>query len=133
MSFTPSLPDNGRIMVVDDDLDIVHIVRKYLEKWGFSVDTFTNPLFALQMFKDNPDRYSVALLDIRMPEISGVGLAALMLKAKPDAKIIIMTAYDIFAEDLKQSLPSIKHGDILKKPFTMIQVCTAVKKHIKTS
>lgn len=127
------MSDNGRIMVVDDDYDIVHIVRRHLEKWGFSVDTFTNPLFALQMFKDNPDRYSVAVLDIRMPEMSGIALAELMLKAKPNAKIIIMTAYEIIAEDLKLSLPTIKRDDILKKPFTLIQVCNAVKKQLKNT
>lgn len=128
-----SLSDSGRIMVVDDDYDIVHVVRRHLEKWGLSVDTFTNPLFALQMFKDNPGRYSVALLDIRMPEMSGIALAELMLKAKPDAKIVIMTAYEIVAEDMKHSLPTISRDDILKKPFTLIQVCNAVKKQLKTT
>ncbi|TLY01201.1 MAG: response regulator, partial [Thaumarchaeota archaeon] len=72
------MSDNRKIMVVDDEYDIVHVVRRHLEKWGFSVDTFTNPLFALQMFKDNPDRYSVALLDIRMPELNGIALAKMM-------------------------------------------------------
>jgi DNA-binding LytR/AlgR family response regulator len=96
------------------------------------VDTFTNPLFALQMFKENPARYSVALLDIRMPEISGIALAQLMLKVKPDAKIIIMTAYEVFADDLKHSLPMIRRDDILKKPFSLIQVCNAVKKQLKS-
>jgi CheY-like chemotaxis protein len=119
-------------MVVDDDYDIVHVVRRHLEKWGFSVDTFTNPLFALQMFKEHPDRYSVALLDIRMPEMSGLALAELMLRTKPDAKIVIMTAYELVADDLKLSLPTIKREDILKKPFTLLQVCNAVKKQLKT-
>jgi CheY-like chemotaxis protein len=127
------MAENGRIMVVDDDYDIVHVIRRHLEKWGYSVDTFTNPLFALQMFRDNPDRYSVALLDIRMPEMSGIALAELMLKAKPDAKIVIMTAYEIFADDLKNSLPTISRDDILKKPFTLLQVCNAVKKQLKTT
>jgi DNA-binding response OmpR family regulator len=62
-------------MIIDDEYDIVHIVRKHLENWGYSVDTFTDPLFAFQMFKDNPDRYSIILTDIRMPEISGIALA----------------------------------------------------------
>jgi CheY-like chemotaxis protein len=125
-----SLQNNGRIMVVDDEYDIVHIVRRHLEKWGFNVDTFTNPLYALQMFKEHPDRYSLALLDIRMPEMSGISLAELMLRANPDAKIIIMTAYELLAQDLQLSLPTIKRDDILKKPFTLIQVCNAVKRQL---
>jgi len=118
-------------MVVDDEYDIVHVVRMYLEKWGYGVDTFTNPAFAFQSFKDHLNRYSLALVDIRMPEMSGIALAAMMLKVKPTMKIVIMTAYDIDPDNLAIDLPIIKHSDILRKPFTLIQVCTAVQKYLK--
>jgi DNA-binding response OmpR family regulator len=118
-------------MAVDDEVDIVFIIRRYLEKWGFSVDTFTDPNFALQTFKAHPDRYSLALLDIRMPEMSGIQLASLMLKVKPSMKVVIMTAYEVEPEDLELNLPTIKRNDILRKPFVLVQICNAVKKHIK--
>ena len=120
-------------MVVDDEYDILHIVRRYLEKCGFSADTFTNPQFALEMFTKHPDRYSLILLDIRMPEMSGIALASMMLDVKPDARIIIMTAYETEPSDFAISLPMIKREDILKKPFTLVQVCTAVNKRLKKS
>lgn len=120
-----------KIMVVDDEFDILQIIRRYLEKWGFSVITFSNPLLALQQFKDDPKAYSVVLLDIRMPELSGVALAAMMQKVKPDVKLIIMTAFEIFADDLKFSLPLIKNNNILHKPFKLIEICTAVKKQLQ--
>ena len=123
--------DGSRIMVVDDEYDIVHVVRKHLEKWGYSVDTFTDPMFAYQMFKDNPDRYSIILTDIRMPEISGIALATMMQKVKPDVKIVIMTAFEIEPEDLAMNLPTIGRDDILKKPFSLIQVCEAVKNQLR--
>jgi len=122
-----------KIMVVDDEFDIPHIVRRYLEKWGFSIDIFTNPLYAYQQFKKNPDAYSVIILDIQMPEMNGVELAAMMLKAKPDAKIIIMIAYEITAAELMASLPKIKSDDILRKPFRLMQICNAVKKRMQTA
>jgi DNA-binding NtrC family response regulator len=118
-------------MVVDDEIDIVFIIRRYLEKWGFSVDTFTNPNFALETFTAYPDRYSIALVDIRMPEMSGTTLANRMLTVKPDMNIIIMTAFEIEPSDLASSLPTIKRSDILKKPFKLVQICNAVKKHLK--
>ena len=117
-------------MVVDDEYDIVHIVRRYLERWGFSVDTYTNPAYALQIFRGNPERYSVILTDIMMPEMSGVTLATQMRKIKPDVKIVIMTAYEIEPDDLAMHLPTITHDDILKKPFNLIQICEAVKRHL---
>jgi FixJ family two-component response regulator len=102
-------------------------------KRGFTVETFTNPLYAFQMFKDNPDRYSVALLDIRMPEISGIDLAKKMQEVKSKMNILIMTAFEIYADDLKLSLPTIKYGDVLIKPLKVDQVCSAVKKQLQTA
>ena len=128
-----SAGDTGRVMVIDDEYDIVHVVRRHLERWGFSVDTFTNPLFALQMFRENPDRYSVVLTDINMPEIRGTALAKLMQKVKPDVKVIIMTAYEVEPEDLAVNLPTVTHDEILKKPFTLIQVCAAGKKQLRVA
>jgi DNA-binding response OmpR family regulator len=123
----------GRVMVVDDEFDIAFIVRKYLEKWGFTVDTFTNPLYAFQQFKKTPGQYDVVLLDIRMPEMSGIELAERMLKIRPDAEIVMMTAFEITAEDLNFRLPRLQNDDILKKPFQLVQICTAVKKHLQTA
>lgn len=127
------LTTERRIMVIDDEYDIVYILRKQLEKWGYEVDTFTNPLYALGVFKANPDRYSVIMTDIRMPEINGISLAQLLLRVKPDAKIIIMTAFEIYAQDLKIGLPKIKNDQILKKPLTANVTCAAVKKQLRIS
>ena len=118
-------------MVVDDEFDIVMIIRRYLERWGFNVDTFTNPLHALQVFKANPDRYSLVLTDIRMPEMSGIRLAGLLQAIKSDIKVVIMTAYEVTPEELQEHLPTITHQDILQKPFKLLQICTAVKKQLQ--
>jgi len=122
-----------KILVVDDEFDIVFIVRKHLEKWGYSVDTFTDPTNAYKAFKNNPTNYSMAILDIRMPEMSGITLAAMIKKIKPDFKVVIMTAFEILAEDLEVSLPTINRDDILRKPFSMTEVCGSVKRHLQTA
>jgi DNA-binding response OmpR family regulator len=120
-------------MVIDDEYDIVHVVRRHLEKCGFDVDTFTNPLYALEMFKQKPDRYSTILTDINMREIRGTALARVMKQLRPSLNVIIMTASEMGPEDLAINLPTIKQDDILRKPFTMDQVCCAVQKHLKNN
>jgi DNA-binding response OmpR family regulator len=45
------MPKTDRIMAVDDEFDIVFVIRRYLEKWGFEVDTFTNPLLTFACLK----------------------------------------------------------------------------------
>lgn len=125
------MSSSKKIMVIDDELDILHIVRLYLEKWGFKVETFSDPTVALQHFRKNPEDYSLCLLDIRMPEMSGIALTTMMRKTKPDIKILIMTAFEMVAEELKPSLPTIKREDLIQKPFKLVQICTAVKRQLK--
>lgn len=122
----------GRIMAVDDEFDIIFVIRLYLEKWGFEVDTFTNPVYALEVFKANPEQYSLMLTDIRMPEMTGIRLAKLVQEIKPSVKVVIMTAYEVTPDELSEHLPSISYEDILRKPFRLLQICTAVKKQLQT-
>jgi two-component SAPR family response regulator len=66
-----------------------------------------------------------------MPEMSGIELATRMLQIKPDINIVIMTAYEIEPSEFAINLPLVKRDDILKKPFTLTQVCNAIKKKMK--
>ncbi|HEX2557237.1 MAG TPA: response regulator [Nitrososphaera sp.] len=120
-------------MVVDDEFDIVMIIRRYLEKWGFEVDTFTNPAYAYEVFRANSERYSLLLTDIRMPEMTGIRLAKLVQEIKPGIRVVIMTAYEVEPDELSEHLPSIAHQDILQKPFKLLQICTAIKKQLQTA
>lgn len=121
----------GRIMVVDDEFDIVMIIRRYLEKWGFEVDTFTNPVYAYEVFKANSERYTLLLTDIRMPEMTGIRLAKIIQEIKPSVRVVIMTAYEVAPDELSEHLPTIAHQDILQKPFKLLQICTAIKKQLQ--
>lgn len=118
-------------MVIDDEIDILTIVRRFLEKWGFEVDTFNNPLNAFEVFKNNPKRYSLALIDLRMPEIDGIALAVLLRKVRKDIKIMIMTAYEISIKEIESDAPELKPLSLLRKPFVQKQVCDAVKKQVQ--
>ena len=60
---------SNRIMLVDDDTDILLTIKKILEYEGFQVETFSNPLEALSSFKS--ELYDLVLIDIKMPEMSG--------------------------------------------------------------
>jgi DNA-binding response OmpR family regulator len=72
-TLTPS-PDQckGRILLVDDDVDITHSFSLALQKDGFIVDTYNDPLIALGDFK--ADLYDLVLLDIKLPKMDGFEL-----------------------------------------------------------
>lgn len=62
-----------RILVVDDEIDVIYIMKRILEEIGlFQVDTFADPTVALSFFR--PNRYDLVILDIRMPYINGLEL-----------------------------------------------------------
>jgi CheY-like chemotaxis protein len=61
-----------RILLVDDEKDIVTVIKKGLEKRGLEVDIYTDPLEALSKF--TPQLYDLLILDSRMPGMSGIQL-----------------------------------------------------------
>ena len=68
------LRERHSILLVDDELDIVNSVKRWLKADGFNVHGFTNPLQALEYFQNNYDKIDLVLSDIRMPGMNGYEL-----------------------------------------------------------
>jgi DNA-binding NtrC family response regulator len=117
-----------RIMVVDDESDLLFMVERYLKAWNFEVNGFNDPIEALGFFQKNPSFFSLVLTDIRMPHMTGLELAQHILQIKPDMKIMLMTAFQVDSLELKTILPIVKYEDILEKPFRLKQICDGLKK-----
>jgi CheY-like chemotaxis protein len=62
-----TLAEKTRALLVDDEPDVIYLVKRGLERNGFQVDGYTDPILALQNFKGGV--YSLLLLDIKMPRI----------------------------------------------------------------
>ena len=67
----PSAPHRGRILVADDEPHIRRILVTFLEASGFSVDQVSDGAGALELLR-GPTPYDMALLDIMMPEQTGL-------------------------------------------------------------
>jgi PleD family two-component response regulator len=65
----------AKLLIVDDEPEILQVLQIGLEQNGFLVDGFTNPEEALQSFKSNAEGFRLMLSDIRMPGLSGIQLA----------------------------------------------------------
>ena len=61
-----------RILVVDDEPDILISLRTGIERRGYAVDAFLEPLAALSQFV--PSKYSLCIIDIKMPVMNGFEL-----------------------------------------------------------
>jgi DNA-binding NtrC family response regulator len=119
-----------RIMIVDDEKDILTLVQKFLQRWEYDVEGYSDPILALERFKQETDSFSLVLSDVRMPGLDGVQLAKNMVKINQDVRILMMTAFE-YDSHLSDSLPLIRKEDIIKKPFRLTEVCTAVKRRLE--
>ena len=118
--------------MVEDEKDILKMVQHQLGKSGFTIAAFQDPVKALESFKEDPSAFSLILSDVRMPVLDGIHLAKQILEIKGDAKIIMMTAFDI-DDKICSDLHSIRKEDVSLKPFRRAAICEAVKKQLATS
>jgi DNA-binding NtrC family response regulator len=107
----------ARLLVVDDESDIVHVLKQGLVKNRFLVDVFTDSEEALQKFQANPkNNYCLVLSDIRMPGISGIRLARKVKEYSPNVKVILMTAFEIKDNEFSKVFPSTQVDGFVQKP-----------------
>jgi DNA-binding NtrC family response regulator len=106
----------ARLLIVDDEYDIVQVLKLGLQQNGFLVDGFTNPEQALQSFKSNAESYSLLLSDVRMPGLSGMQLARKVKETNPDVKVVLMTAFEIMDNEFSKVFPSMQVDGFIQKP-----------------
>src|SRR5271170_6128081 len=109
-----------RVVVVDDEPDITYALKAGLEGKGFKVETFNDPSVALSKFKR--DAFDIAILDIRMPKMSGFELYRKMIKVDGGTKFLFLTAFDVYREEFEKMFPDVKVAAFLKKPMTVTKL-----------
>lgn len=82
-----------RLMLIDDEVALLNILGRQLEKAGYTVETYENPETAIGVFKMDPDGYDLVITDMTMPPYTGEVLAKKMLDIKPDLPIFLCTGY----------------------------------------
>jgi DNA-binding NtrC family response regulator len=107
----------AKLLIVDDDPDIAHVLKLGLLKNRFLVSAFTSPEEALQNFQSNSEDYSLILSDIRMPELSGIQLARKVKEINPKVKVILMTSFEIKDNEFSKVFPSVHVDGFVQKPI----------------
>ena len=92
-----------RILLVDDESDVISVFKMILEMNGYEVDAYTSPVTALENFK--PDFYGLLLLDIRMPTMNGFELYRKMRNIDDDVKVCFITAFEDYREEFRETFP----------------------------
>jgi DNA-binding response OmpR family regulator len=133
---------NTRILFVDDEQDITFAISIGLEDNGFVVDTFNDPLLALQSFKENNEKndgrksYDLVLVDIKMPKMNGFELYNEIRKIDDKVKICFITAFDIQKDEHFDSMIKSSNKDkpvVIRKPIDIEELVKRIKEIIATS
>ena len=106
----------ANLLVVDDDPDIVHLLKQGLLKNRFLVDAFTDPEEALKNLQSNSKDYCLMLSDIRMPGMSGIRLAKKVKEINPKVKVMLMTSFEINDNEFSKVFPSTQVDGFVEKP-----------------
>jgi DNA-binding NtrC family response regulator len=125
--------NNKSILVVDDENDIVNLIKQSLQRNGLKVSAFTDPVMALEDFRRNCKDCGLILSDIRMPEMNGYELIRKAKEIEKQVKVVLMSAFEINDGEFHTLLPDIKVDGFLQKPFSIQQLNNVIEKiNIKT-
>lgn len=111
----PSKPENA-LLLADDDQPIRRTLSMLLRRRGHDVLEASDGQQAIQLFKAEPERIRAAILDITMPEKSGIEVLHEIRLAKPDLPVLLISGYSL--EDYAKTLQGQTALSFLSKPFT---------------
>jgi len=82
-----------RVLLVDDEAEIVDIIAQMLRHLGYQVEAKTDALKALDVFSQTPNGYDLVITDMTMPNLTGDKLALELKRIRPDVPIILCSGY----------------------------------------
>jgi len=114
----------ARVLAVDDDEVLCRLLSEVLERDGLTVVWETDPRRALARIDERP--IDLAILDVRMPEMSGIDLLRRLRERFPELPIIIMTAFG----SVDTAVEAIAAGavDYVSKPMNVEEIRAAVRR-----
>ncbi len=117
----------AKILVVDDEIISVTIIKSVLEQAGHSVSTANDGESALDVIKRV--KFDIVLTDFNMPGMNGIELTKEIIKFAPDSVVILITAFI----SIRAAVESIKLGafDYLTKPVDKEELLLSVKRGVE--
>ena len=126
--FSNKKTNSKKIILVDDEYDILFTYESFLKGYDYDIISFTDPFVALNHIKDLPNFNDLLIIiDIRMKTLNGFQLHQQIKSIDPTIKILFVTALDI-VDELISIIPGISQNQIMKKPVDKKLFTQTVKK-----
>ena len=122
---------NKNILIVDDEPDLLELLRDVLEMHGYTTQTAGSEIEALELWEKNSEQIDLLITDLVLPKgTTGVVLAGKLQARKPGLKTIYTSGHDRGFVSEKYSLPA--EARFLKKPFSPDALARAVETSFNT-
>ncbi len=120
---------NKRIYVVDDEPKIGNLFTNVLERDGYEVDSYLNPISMLESLDNGAKEPDVVVADMMMPEMNGVELLETLQERELDVPVIIMTAHS----SVQTAVEAMRQGAFhyLQKPVNLEEMRALLEKAIE--
>ncbi|MCA9050368.1 MAG: response regulator, partial [Planctomycetaceae bacterium] len=125
----PSIPTSprvcrGKVLLVEDEPDLVRVTAIFLKKLGLDTVVAGNPLQAVQIFDSLNGDIDLLVTDVVMPQRSGWDLAAELRRKKPNLGCVFISGYSAGTHPVES--PAVGNSVFLQKPFSLDDLATAV-------
>jgi len=120
------MKNNKKILIVDDNIDIVNFLSNFLERFNIKVIKAKNANEALEFFSLN--RPEIVLLDIQMPDRDGISVLKEILDISPKTKVFMLTAKS--EEFLQKEAKEIGAIDYIIKPIDLAVLVKKIRRYI---
>lgn len=126
-----NLKGNERVMIVDDEREIVELVQSSLSSYGYRTTAFCNALEALDELFRKPDHFDLVITDMTMPGVTGAELAKKIVELRENIPVILYTGHSDLIDQEKASMIGISR--FLKKPITTENLARVVRELLDSS
>jgi CheY-like chemotaxis protein len=117
---------NERILLVDDEIWLLEALSQILGKKGYQVKSISNPLEALDTFKQKPGRFDLIISDVTMPYMTGIQLARQIKNLDPAVPIILCTGFGFIIPN--EQIKELGVNDLITKPINSSDLTRLVRK-----
>lgn len=120
-----SLNQGPRLLIADDDAEMLDVLRRALTREGYCVDCASNGRHALDRISSKGS-YHVLVTDIRMPEKDGITLLREAIALEPSIKVILITAFG--TPEQCNELKMLGAYEYLPKPFKIPELLALIER-----
>ena len=111
------------LLIVDDEPTLLDLLRRYLGRLGYEVETCGDATEALALFEAEPGRFALIITDLSLPSLNGEELIERIRQIRPGLPAILTSGYP--------HVPRVTGVEFVQKPFLPQMLADAVEKALK--